>query len=222
MDLSLSSRFKNAWNAFRNRAPTMMSQNIGSGYSYRPDRFRLTRGNERSIVTSVYNRIALDVAAINIQHVQLDDEGRFLNVIKSGLNECLSLEANLDQTGRAFIQDVVMSMMDEGCVAMRRIGKRKYHPTQKKKKLRTRPMLKVKEQKLAPNSKQRLSLLEKLTKRQKPTLTLHMNKRIRMNSIKFSLSTRRLRNQRKNLPAHQRRHRIRYRTISENKGGKSK
>ena len=105
---------------------------------------------------------------------------------------------------------------------MRRIGKRKYHPTQKKKKLRTRPMLKVKEQKLAPNSKQRLSLLEKLTKRQKPTLTLHMNKRIRMNSIKFSLSTRRLRNQRKNLPAHQRRHRIRYRTISENKGGKSK
>ena len=117
MDLSLSSRFKNAWNAFRNRAPTMMSQNIGSGYSYRPDRFRLTRGNERSIVTSVYNRIALDVAAINIQHVQLDDEGRFLNVIKSGLNECLSLEANLDQTGRAFIQDVVMSMMDEGCVA---------------------------------------------------------------------------------------------------------
>ena len=78
MDLSLSFRFKNAWNAFRNRAPTMMmSQNIGSGYSYRPDRFRLTRGNERSIVTSVYNRIALDVAAINIQHVQLDDEGRF-------------------------------------------------------------------------------------------------------------------------------------------------
>lgn len=74
MDLSLSFRFKNAWNAFRNRAPTMMSQNIGSGYSYRPDRFRLTRGNERSIVTSVYNRIALDVAAINIQHVQLDDE----------------------------------------------------------------------------------------------------------------------------------------------------
>lgn len=118
MDLSLSFRFKNAWNAFHNRAPTMMSQNIGSGYSYRPDRFRLTRGNERSIVTSVYNRIALDVAAINIQHVQLDDEGRFLNVIKSGLNECLSLEANLDQTGRAFIQDVVMSMMDEGCVAI--------------------------------------------------------------------------------------------------------
>ena len=118
MDLSLSFRFKNAWNAFRNRAPTMMSQNIGSGYSYRPDRFRLTRGNERSIVTSVYNRIALDVAAINIQHVQLDDEGRFLNVIKSGLNECWSLEANLDQTGRAFIQDVVMSMMDEGCVAI--------------------------------------------------------------------------------------------------------
>lgn len=118
MDLSLSSRFKNAWNAFRNRAPTMMSQNIGSGYSYRPDRFRLTRGNERSIVTSVYNRIALDVAAINIQHVQLDDEGRFLNVIKSGLNECLSLEANLDQTGmlnyyNRTIEPIISAIVDE-------------------------------------------------------------------------------------------------------------
>ena len=118
MDLPLSSRFKHAWNAFLNRDPTGGYRDIGSGYSYRPDRFRLTRGNERSIVTSVYNRIALDVAAINIQHVKLDDEGRFLNVIKSGLNDCLSLEANLDQTGRAFIQDVVMSMMDEGCVAI--------------------------------------------------------------------------------------------------------
>lgn len=118
MDLQISSRFKHAWNAFLNRDPTDGYRNIGAGYSYRPDRFRLTRGNERSIVTSVYNRIALDVAAINIQHVQLDDEGRFLSVIKSGLNGCLSLEANIDQTGRAFIQDVVMSMMDEGCVAL--------------------------------------------------------------------------------------------------------
>ena len=118
MELPLSSRLKHAWNAFLNRDPTGGYRDIGSGYSYRPDRFRLTRGNERSIVTSVYNRIALDVAAINIQHVQLDDEGRFLNVVKSGLNDCLSLEANIDQTGRAFIQDIVMSMMDEGCVAI--------------------------------------------------------------------------------------------------------
>lgn len=119
MELTVGSRLKHAWNAFLNRAPTAKYQyGIGGGYAYRPDRFRLTRGNERSIVTSVYNRIALDVAAINIQHVQLDDEGRFLNVIKSGLNDCLSLEANLDQTGRAFIQDVVMSMMDEGVVAI--------------------------------------------------------------------------------------------------------
>lgn len=122
MNLSLRSGFeqlkKHAWNVFLNRAPTRGYQDIGSGYSYRPDRFRLTRGNERSIVTSVYNRIALDIAAISIQHVKLDDEGRFLSVIKSSLNDCLSLEANIDQTGRAFIQDVVMSMMDEGCVAI--------------------------------------------------------------------------------------------------------
>ena len=118
MELQLGSRFKHAWNAFLNRDPTNEFQDIGYGYSYRPDRFRPTRGNERSIVTSVYNRIALDVAAINIQHVQLDKEGRFLNVINSTLNDCISLNANVDQTGRAFIQDVVMSMMDEGCVAI--------------------------------------------------------------------------------------------------------
>lgn len=118
MELSVGSRFKNAWNAFRNREPTKVFQDIGYGYSYRPDRFRLTRGNERSIVTSVYNRIALDVAAIDIQHVQLDAEGQFCDVVQSGLNNCLSTEANLDQTGRAFIQDAVMSMMDEGCIAI--------------------------------------------------------------------------------------------------------
>lgn len=118
MELSVGSRFKNAWNAFRNREPTKVFQDIGYGYSYRPDRFRLTRGNERSIVTSVYNRIALDVAAIDIQHVKLDAEGQFCEVVQSGLNNCLSTEANLDQTGRAFIQDAVMSMMDEGCIAI--------------------------------------------------------------------------------------------------------
>jgi hypothetical protein len=118
MEISVGSRFKNAWNAFLNRDPTLGFRDIGSGYSYRPDRFRLTRGNERSIVTSVYNRIALDVAAIDIRHVKLDDEGRFCSVVDSTLNNCLSVEANLDQTGRAFIQDAVMSMMDEGCIAI--------------------------------------------------------------------------------------------------------
>lgn len=118
MDLQVTTRIKHAWNAFMNNRDPTTYQHIGSGYSYRPDRFRSTRGNERSIVTSVYNRIALDAAAINIQHVQLDKEGRFLNVVNSDLNNCLSLEANIDQTGRAFIQDIVMSMMDEGCVAI--------------------------------------------------------------------------------------------------------
>lgn len=114
--MSFIDRLQHSWNAFMNKDPTYNF--IGASYGYRPDRVRFTRGNERSIVTSVYNRIALDVAAINIQHVQLDDDGRFLNVISSGLNNCLSLEANIDQTGRAFIQDIVMSMMDEGCVAI--------------------------------------------------------------------------------------------------------
>lgn len=118
MDIALGSRFKHAWNAFRNNGQQNYYRDIGTGYSYRPDRPRLTRGNERSIVTSVYNRIALDAAAINIQHVRLDDNERFLEVIKSGLNNCLSLEANIDQTGRSFIQDIVMSMLDEGCVAI--------------------------------------------------------------------------------------------------------
>lgn len=118
MEFTVGSRFKRAWNAFLNRDPTFNYKDIGTSYSYRPDRPRLTRGNERSIVTAIYNRIALDVAAINIQHCRLDDNGRFIKVIDSTLNNCLSLEANCDQTGRAFIQDVVMSMFDEGCVAI--------------------------------------------------------------------------------------------------------
>lgn len=119
MELEFGSRLKHAWNAFRfNRDPTRFGYNIGTGYSYRPDRLRLSHGNERSIVTSIFNRIALDASSINIQHVQLDEDNRFQQVLKSGLNNCLSLEANVDQTGRAFIQDVVMSMLDEGCVAM--------------------------------------------------------------------------------------------------------
>lgn len=118
MELSLGSRLKHAWNAFFNRDPTTMYRDVGIGYSYRPDRPKLTRGNEKSIVTSVYNRIALDASAINIQHVRIDKNNRFLYPIESGLNNCLTVEANTDQTGRAFIQDVVMSMLDEGCVAI--------------------------------------------------------------------------------------------------------
>lgn len=119
MELTLTSRLKNAWNAFTNaRDPTYNVRDLGYSYGYRPDRPRFTRGNERSIVTALFNRIALDVAAISIQHVQLDDSGRFSEVINSGLNNCLTLEANIDQTGRAFIQDIVMSMLDEGHVAI--------------------------------------------------------------------------------------------------------
>lgn len=118
MDLSFSSRLKHAWDVFRNREPTYNYRDTGPGTSYRPDRTRLSRGNERSIVTSIYNRIALDVAAIDIKHCRMDKNGRFKEIIESSLNNCLSLEANVDQTGRAFMQDVVMSMLDEGCVAI--------------------------------------------------------------------------------------------------------
>ena len=111
-------RLQHGWNAFMNKDPTNNFRSYGSGYTYRPDRIRLSRGNERSIMTSVLNRIALDVAAIDIKHCQLDENGRYSSDIKSGLNNCLTLEANIDQTGRAFIQDIVMSMMDEGCVAI--------------------------------------------------------------------------------------------------------
>ena len=120
MEQTLSSRLKKAWNAFvNNRDPTYMQHPYtGMGYVYRPDRVRFTRGNERSIVTSVYNRIALDVAAIGIKHCRVDKNGTYVEDIKSGLNECLTTEANIDQTGRSFIQDVVMSMFDEGAVAI--------------------------------------------------------------------------------------------------------
>lgn len=113
-------RLRHGWNAFvNNRDPTYMRQDLGIGsFTYRPDRVRFTRGNERTIVTSIYNKIALDVAAINIRHVRLDDNNRFMEYIDSGLDSCLTLEANIDQTGRAFIQDIVMSMMDEGAVAI--------------------------------------------------------------------------------------------------------
>lgn len=122
MDTKISSRIKKRWNAFLNRDPTKIQPNVninvGYGYSYRPDRIRLTRGNERSIVTAIYNRIALDVSALEIRHTKLDKDGRYLEDKDSGLNNCLSLEANIDQNSRAFIQDIVMSMFDEGCVAV--------------------------------------------------------------------------------------------------------
>ena len=117
-EMSFGSRLKHAWNAFTNRDPTSKGIGPGVGYSYRPDRPRFTRGNEKSLTTSVYNRIALDVAAIGIKHCKLDKNNRYIEDVNSGLNNCLNLEANIDQTGRSFIQDVVMSMLDEGCVAI--------------------------------------------------------------------------------------------------------
>ena len=117
--MKFADRIKHGWNAFLNRDPTYNYRDLGGpSYGYRPDRMRFTRGNERSIVTSVYNRIALDAASIDIMHVQLDKDNRFESIRESALNECLTRNANIDQTGRAFIQDVVMSMLDEGCVAI--------------------------------------------------------------------------------------------------------
>lgn len=117
MEELIGSRFKRAWNAFFNRDPTKIKY-IETTQNYRPDRVRLSRGNERSIVTSIYNRIAMDVASITFQHVKLDENDRFLEEKNTKLNQCLTLEANLDQTSRAFMQDVVLSMFDEGVVAI--------------------------------------------------------------------------------------------------------
>ncbi|MBQ5798096.1 MAG: phage portal protein [Firmicutes bacterium] len=118
MDYSLGSRFKSAWNAFRNREPTAVYNDIGPSYSRRPDRPRFARGIERTFIMSIYNRIALDVAQIDILHCKLDEDGRYIETITSDLNTCLTLEANIDQTSRAFIQDVCMSLFDEGVVAI--------------------------------------------------------------------------------------------------------
>ena len=118
METSLGSRLRHAWNAFRNRDPTNNYTDVGSTYYYRPDRIRFSGGNEKTIVTSIYNRIAMDAASIDIKHVRLDKDGRYLDDIDSGLNNCVSTEANIDQTGRAFKQDIYMSMLDEGCLAI--------------------------------------------------------------------------------------------------------
>lgn len=116
--MALSDRLQHAWNAFRDKDRDYQYRELGVSSSYRPDRIRPTRGNERTITTSVYNRIALDTAAIDIFHARMDKDGRYKENITSGLNECLSLRANIDQTAKAFLQDVVMSMMDEGVVAI--------------------------------------------------------------------------------------------------------
>lgn len=117
MSLNLRTRLAHAWNAFTSRDPTQYII-TDPGYSSRPDRPRLSRGNEKSIATSIFNRIALDASSVNIKHCRLDKNGRYVEDIDSGLNNCLNLEANKDQTGRAFIQDAVLSMLDEGCVAL--------------------------------------------------------------------------------------------------------
>lgn len=117
---TILSRIKGAWNVFTGRDPIRYSSynDYGSPSSYRPDRIVLSRGNERSIVTSVYNRISMDAATVDIKHVQLDDDERYERDIKSGLNNCLTLEANIDQAARAFRQDMFLSLLDEGCIAI--------------------------------------------------------------------------------------------------------
>ena len=117
--MGITDRLQHAWNAFLYNDNNFTNyRSIGASSSFKPDRTRFSRGNERSIVTSVYNRLALDASSIAIKHVKLDENGRYTEEINSGLNNCLNLEANIDQTGRAFLQDVVMSMLDEGCVAI--------------------------------------------------------------------------------------------------------
>ena len=117
--MRIRDRLQHAWNAFvYNDNSYTNPQNLGGFSTYKPDRVHFSRGVEKSIVTSVYNRLALDVSSIAIKHVRLDDNGRYVEEINSGLQNCLNVEANIDQTGRAFLQDVVMSMLDEGCVAI--------------------------------------------------------------------------------------------------------
>ena len=130
---SFGKRLQHAWNAFRNnRDPTEeMTTGYGSVFnsikkpvtvgminSTRPDRARLTRGKERSIITAIYNRIAVDASSVKINHVRVNENGRYMETLKTGLNNCLTFEANIDQTGRDFIRDAVLSMLDEGCVAL--------------------------------------------------------------------------------------------------------
>ncbi len=114
---SIGERLAHAWNAFMNKDPTDF-QNAGTSYYYRPDRIRMNTSNDRTIVSSIYNKIAVDCAAVDIRHVRVDENGRYLNEMKSRLNRCLTVEANADQTGRNLMQEIVMTMFDEGCVAV--------------------------------------------------------------------------------------------------------
>lgn len=116
MDYTVKDRLQHAWNAFLNRDPTMLNSQMM--YNYRPDRVRLSPTNEKSIIASIYNQIALDVSSVKFQHARVDQNGRYLETIKSGLNEVLTLEANMDQSSLAFFQDVILSLFDEGCVAL--------------------------------------------------------------------------------------------------------
>ena len=115
---TIMTRLKNSWNAFRNRDPTMLYREPGMSYTYRPDRPKFSRGNERTIATSVFNKIAIDVAAVDIRHCRVDKNGRYVEDSNSDLNECLTLEANIDQTHSAFRQEAVMSLSDEGVIAI--------------------------------------------------------------------------------------------------------
>ncbi len=118
MAINVGSRLKRAWNAFTNRDPPWMIYSAGGGYSYRPDRVRLNRSNDRTILTAIYTRIAMDAASITMNHVRLDENGRYDETVDSGLNSCLNLSANKDQTGRALRYDLFLSMLDEGVVAV--------------------------------------------------------------------------------------------------------
>ena len=117
MEMNLGSRLKHAWNAFLNRDPPG-SEYHGGGYSYRPDRMRFSHGSERTIINAINNRISLDASSIKINHVKLDENNRFDSIIDSGLNYCLTMEANADQTGRGLIQDIVMTFLEEGVAAV--------------------------------------------------------------------------------------------------------
>ena len=116
--MKIGDRLAHAWNAFMNRDPTTSNIYSGSSYFNRPDRTRLRTGTEKSIINAIYNRLSLDTASMDIRHVRLDDNGRYIETIDSYLNECLTLSANTDQTSRMFMQDVAMSLLDEGSVAI--------------------------------------------------------------------------------------------------------
>lgn len=116
--MGLGNRLQHAWNAFMNSRDPTYDNYSGSSYTYRPDRPKLSRGNERSIVAAIENRIAIDVASLNVWHCKLDKNGMLEEILKSGLNNCLSTEANIDQTSRAFLFDTALSMLDEGVVAI--------------------------------------------------------------------------------------------------------